>query len=450
MSGALARIGGAALSLAGAAGLSLPGGGWKRSWRQASYRGVPFCFDTSGGTYGRRYAMHEYPGRDVPYAEDLGRAQRTWTFNAYVIGSAFHTTRTRLLSACEAPGPGSLVLPYIGRVQAVCTSVDYSDARTQGGYAAVTLSFAESGANAQPSGEIDSRAQIEGAAGRFTDAQRDDFLDNFSVGSGQSYVGDRAGDDVSGMVEAFNTVRMPSADYDQAPLAASLDGIDRQSRTLVYNPPALFGSLDGLFEAFTAGNSAETGVTGMLSIARFNSHTPQLFGDVTEQLRAFKLAPRRGPPLAQPPLNGPHHRDSQARLAEALNAASFQSLVRRLALREIAYLLPGVDLDNVAEAEQMRADVFTLFETEADQAAADRADDVFITLTDLAHCILDDLDNRAAQLPSLTTFQTPRPLNALVLAYQLYGDAGRNLDLVARLGVINPAFMPTSGLVLDT
>ena len=60
------------------------------SWRDrllpASFRGARFFVATDTRQGGRRLAVHEYPLRDIPYAEDLGRKARTYAIEAVLVG----------------------------------------------------------------------------------------------------------------------------------------------------------------------------------------------------------------------------------------------------------------------------------------------------------------------------------------------------------------------------
>ena len=49
---------------------------WPQMLNQASFRGVPFAVYGGDARFGRRLALHEYPGRDKPYIEDMGRSTR--------------------------------------------------------------------------------------------------------------------------------------------------------------------------------------------------------------------------------------------------------------------------------------------------------------------------------------------------------------------------------------
>ncbi|HHG0355951.1 TPA: DNA circularization N-terminal domain-containing protein, partial [Escherichia coli] len=46
---------------------------WKDRLQGASFRGVPFKVEEESAGTGRRVETHEYPNRDKPYTEDLGK-----------------------------------------------------------------------------------------------------------------------------------------------------------------------------------------------------------------------------------------------------------------------------------------------------------------------------------------------------------------------------------------
>ncbi|MCL2429534.1 MAG: hypothetical protein FWD12_09905 [Alphaproteobacteria bacterium] len=224
-----------------------------------------------------------------------------------------------------------------------------------------------------------------------------------------------AAENVASLAAHLTEIRRPAAGSDQAQaeLADALYRLSVHGASLVYDPPRLYETIDAVYAAMTDAMEPDAVFGGMLSIAT----------GFTATRRASE--------------------------AETRNAIAIERLASRLALREIGYVLPAIDLDNTERAETIRRQVFELFLAESDAAAATHDDVGFAALIELAHRILDDLDNRAAQLPSLTTFQTHRPVNAITLAHQLYADAERNLEIVARTGARNPAFMPMLGRVLD-
>src|SRR6185437_9361631 len=120
---------------------------WRDNLRPGSFRGVAFLIDTGVSTQiGRRGQLHEYPLRDLPWAEDLGRRARRFAVNCLVIGSDYMTARDQLIAALEARGPGTLVHPYYGTMRvSVVDAVEVREDTKDGGVARFRIPFAEAG-----------------------------------------------------------------------------------------------------------------------------------------------------------------------------------------------------------------------------------------------------------------------------------------------------------------
>ena len=132
---------------------------WRDRLLDASFRGAPFRVEShSAEAAGRRAAVHEYPGRDVPYAEDLGRRASEHRIQGYVLGPDYDRARDRLVAACAAPGPGRLVHPYLGELDALCTGCTVSERSGEGGVARVTLTLVEAGEARYPAATADTGA----------------------------------------------------------------------------------------------------------------------------------------------------------------------------------------------------------------------------------------------------------------------------------------------------
>ena len=88
---------------------------WRDRLLPASFRGAGFFIDShESDAGGRRAHIHEYPGRDESFPEDLGLITHEYEFNAYVVGPDYITDRDRLSIACTEAGSAQLVHPYIG------------------------------------------------------------------------------------------------------------------------------------------------------------------------------------------------------------------------------------------------------------------------------------------------------------------------------------------------
>ena len=59
---------------------------WRRKLVPASYAGVEFHVEHQALNSGRRVVLHEYPKRNIPYAEDMGRHAKRYNITGYILG----------------------------------------------------------------------------------------------------------------------------------------------------------------------------------------------------------------------------------------------------------------------------------------------------------------------------------------------------------------------------
>lgn len=126
---------------------------------QASWRGVNFHVENGGRSSGRRGVVHEYPKRNTPYAEDMGRHVRRFQISGYLIYRPrkidetnpmlydYVSQRKKLYDALEADDIGKLVHPVFvpGGMDALCERYSMTESRERGGFTQFDMSFVESG-----------------------------------------------------------------------------------------------------------------------------------------------------------------------------------------------------------------------------------------------------------------------------------------------------------------
>ena len=66
---------------------------WRDDYRPGSFRGVPFHLKSSSSTGGRRTVLNEFPLRDTPMTEDMGRRARQFQLNLTLIGVGLNRCR---------------------------------------------------------------------------------------------------------------------------------------------------------------------------------------------------------------------------------------------------------------------------------------------------------------------------------------------------------------------
>ena len=123
---------------------------WRDSLKRASFRGVHFEVEQHSMSGGRRVASFEYPQRDTPYVEDLGAKQRSFSVDAFVIGSDYMTLRDNLIKALETKGSGVLIHPYLGTMTVVAEGYSMDESPSDGGVARFSIDFIQSEAVKYP------------------------------------------------------------------------------------------------------------------------------------------------------------------------------------------------------------------------------------------------------------------------------------------------------------
>lgn len=118
------------------------------SWRDrllpASFKGVPFEVESVDARTGRRIVVEDYPERDTPGYQDMGRRHQRLTLQAFIVGSDHDLRRNELLDACESEGPGELVHPWYGRLWGhVTDDSTWTSSAEDGGVTRLTLVFVQ-------------------------------------------------------------------------------------------------------------------------------------------------------------------------------------------------------------------------------------------------------------------------------------------------------------------
>ena len=69
------------------------------------------------------------------------------------------------------------------------------------------------------------------------------------------------------------------------------------------------------------------------------------------------------------------------------------------------------------------------------------SDDLYTAMSDLRAALDARLASLAASLPSIQIYTPPASMPALLVAFSLYGDPARDLEIVGRNGVSDPNFL---------
>lgn len=386
---------------------------WTENLRPASFRGVPFKVEAHDAQGGRRTVKHEFPLRDKPYVEDMGRRAKDFSVDAYVVGDDYMQQRDALLRACDEPGSAELVHPYLGTLQVVCTGWALRESKSEGRMARFSLSFTESGEAAFPSDSIDAPAQADIAADAAKETAISDFermfsidgLPDFAVDDAVSLMTDAA-TSINDTVRSINSVTSGGFGF-----LGTVNRFIGSISSLLGTPGTLardlFGLIDGASSLFDSPLSAVRGMFGL-----FN------FGNDVEPIQTT----------------------TATRVRQQQNRNAIIGLVRQAAVIEAARNAPSAEYETAEDAEETRDKIADQLDSVMEDAAT--PDDTYTALQKVRAAVVRGVPPEDVALPNLVTVTPAATLPSLVLAYDIYEDAARESEIVTRNRIRHPGFVP--------
>lgn len=382
--------------------------------RPASIRGVP-CFVEEGDLdAGRRLQVHEYPQRDKPWAEDMGRATRSMTVTAFVVGDDYLQQAERLLQALEAPGPGTLVHPWLGSMQ-----VSFGVAKVRYrmgalGYAEFQIPCTEAGELSFPGASSSTQARSRLAADALETRAVEQFGGAFSVVGRPDFVVAAAQSVMQGVLKVL---QLPVPGLEALGMAERVAAVAQDVSGAIADPARMASLLRGALNMSALAQAA----------VRWSAVAQGL----------VRLA--QGPALASPP---PPAVVTANRMQIWRNEVAAVSMARRLVLAQAVGASSVIDAVVYDDVVGVNTSLSAALDTEA-IAAGDIA---YGALINARVAVWQDLTARARNAARLRTVALRRPLPALAVAYDLYGDAARDAEIVMRNRVRHPGFVPAAPL----
>lgn len=386
--------------------------------RPASFRGVPFQVESTELAAGRRTQLHEYPQRDKPYVEDLGRAARDLNFAGFVVGDDYIDQANALLGALEEPGPGMLIHPWFGTLTVSIKDTARVSFDAALGQARFSMSFVESGELEFPSSETSTQAASRIAASDLENASVESFADRFSIKGFQDFVAAAANGNLGDMLGIVSSSEIGKV----LGYANSLANTVSTAIELVSNPSTLGWKIMGAF-----------GLSGLAT-------TVAAWSNIVRSLSRVGSSGKMDAP-GVPVVYTPSRQQAYVN-ACAVNALGRQALIAQAVG---ASSLVGTTVDSSAKPVISYADIVAVRNeliTVIDRESLTASDQVYAALMKARAAVWNDLTTRARESARLTTLTPNEVTPALVLAYDYYEDASRDTDIVARNGIRHPGFVP--------
>ena len=404
----------------------------------ASFRGVPFEVEASGITVGRRTVVHEYPQRDRPYVEDMGRATRNITLQCFVVGSDYLEQAQALMHELEEPGPGTLIHPWLGEMEVTITSVSELQFDQGLGVASVTITATEAGDLDFPAVTADEDTEALEAADAVEKSAVEKFCEDFDLSTINEWV-DSALE--GSLLDALNFVSAGDLGklFDYAEGVANLAD---KAMALLSTDPKIFA----------------TRLAGALGLSRWAT-TVSAWRGVAKSLknlcrhdklkaRTKAYAERKGEPM------------SDVTRQVMKSQAAIETLVRQLLIAQMVGVSTLVATSKDVSSPDGEEDTRTttrsydeivelrdeLCQVLDDELLMEENDEMYQVLDEARTAIFDVLTHKADALQHVVIVKPDDVFPAVVLAYDYHDDAGRDLEIARRNSVEHEGFCPASEL----
>ncbi|EKG39325.1 DNA circulation protein [Pseudomonas syringae pv. avellanae str. ISPaVe013] len=466
---------------------------WRDSLLPASFRGVGFFIEKAVVPAGRKGQLHEFPQRDEPYFESLGKQSKVHTLTGFIVGPDCFEQRDRLLQALEQEGAGELVHPWLGRVQVQVGECGVTHNLSEGGLVRLDLKFYPANPLKFPVSTLNTRRQLLGASESLLDSALRRYrsvmatvdavrINIQALRSALSGVFATIQRQFTPFMTIYSDVTALVHSLVNAPLTvstlfttffASFDGDSRRARR-ANGTSSIGGASTGTSAGSGSGSSTgggsgsgsasgSNGTAASSAAARSGSNGGVSSVETVDYRSVISEATQQAEAVS-----GINLVSQSSGLDTGVTAQAAANLVQDALLVKVAKIVasmpvattvmpltvvPALD-QQVTQALQrvdvpVADDVIELRDTlsSAIWEASLKADpEHYLALNTLRQALIRHLNAVAASGVRLVDMKVSEPLPALVLAYRRFGDASRAQEMVQRNRLAHPGFVPPGTL----
>lgn len=388
---------------------------WRSQLRSASFRGVPFgVFDTSNAG-GRRTVSHEYPFRDSPYVEDLGRKARTYQLQAFVVGENYMSGRDALIQALETSGPGKLIHPFLGTLTVQAGEFSFTETRDDGGMASFSLTFLQTTDVVYPSAVSSAAAATQASATTVNTAASAALQSAWALtGQDPTAIKSAATQTVTDTIGIVSTGLAPAISRQTSSadaFAQAITNAKNQAAALIVSPVLLAAQYATLLAMIA---SAPDQLAAVASLVR-------LYGKVDAYFTS----------------------KSYGKSASQATAVANDAALRQTLLYGILAAAAGLAVNATYESTQQAQATVSSLDALFDALIYSVTDDgLYQSAVDLQVAVDAAIPPPGQTLPNVVVVPVTASIPSLVLAYDIYFDVSEELDIVARNDIVNPFCVP--------
>jgi len=406
----------------------------ERTWRDellpASFRGISFLIPQASVPVGMKGQLHEFPQRDEPYFEQLGKQSQVHRLTVWIIGDDCFERRDKFLEAIQTPGTGELVHPWLGRMQVKAGEAELTHDYQQGGMVSMLVTFYPDTPLKFPVARVNTQQQVVKAS----ESMWDSALARYKAAMAKV---DQAR---LGLARLRNN------------LSAVYTVIQRQFAPFV----SVFTSLTGLAQSIM---NAPGSLSELFSSYFSDFSVQDYLGNDSSYRNTVATASQQAEAVSSINTASTFGGVDSAAASQATADLVQDALLVQIALivSEMPVASQPVSTDTTPSADQQAVQPFERPEVpvaddvlelrdglnEAMLEASMKADSAhYLVLNALRQAIVKHLTAVAASGVRLVEITPPETLSALVLAYRRFGDATRESEVVERNRIHHPGFVP--------
>ncbi|AZC55440.1 DNA circularization protein [Pseudomonas chlororaphis] len=421
---------------------------WRDQLLPASFRGISFLIPLTSVPVGMKGQLHEFPQRDTPFFEQLGKQSRVHKMTAWIIGDDCFERRDKLIEALETPGGGELVHPWLGRLQVKAGECELSHDLTAGGMVVFDLTFYPDVPLKMPGAKANTQAQVVNSSDSLLTSSLSRYKAAMSMVNAARLGLLQMRSGVSGV---FSVIQQQFS-----PFVSVFTDLTGFSQSLINSPgslSSLFSSYFSDFSGFNFFSSGSGGSSGPSSLSGAGTGAGSGYrGALAESAQQTEAASSINAVGSTGGVDVVAASQATANLVQDAVLVQIGLIVSEMPVAtqpEPIESTPSVEqqaiLPVVRPEVPVADDVIELRDNlnEAVFEASLKADpEHYLLLNSFRQTVVKHLTAVAASGVRLVDITPPETLSALVLAYRRFGDATRAPEVVQRNRIRHPGFVP--------
>ncbi|MCP1487994.1 prophage DNA circulation protein [Pseudomonas fluorescens] len=415
---------------------------WRDRFLPASFRGISFLIPQASVPVGMKGQLHEFPQRDTPFFEQLGKQSQVHKMTAWVIGDDCFERRDKLLEALETPGAGELVHPWLGRMQVKAGECEMSHDLMGGGMVTFDLTFYHDDPLKTPAAKVNTQAQMVKSSESLLTSSLNRYKSAMATVNTARL----------GLIQMRNSLSNVFSVIQQqfAPFVSVFTDLTGFASSLMNSPGSLSSLFSSYFNTFSGFNffGSSSGGRSSSSNSSGNGYRGALAAATQQTLAVSSIN-------TVSPVGGT---DAVTASQAAANLVQDSTLVQiGLIVSEMPVATQPEPIPSAPSVDQQALqpivrpdvpvadDVIELRDnlSEAIHEASLKADPAhYLVLNNFRQTVVKHLTAVAQSGVRLVDITPAETLPALVLAYRRFGDATRGAEVVQRNRIRHPGFVP--------